>query len=315
MTVLKSSIFFPCKVIRNRIPKTGLILPRQIGFAVIPGIFFNPLQNLIKIKIEAPEVGISREREIRLQLQEDQAMPKTVQLFVTCIIDTLYPETGEAVVRVLQKAGVRVSFPPGQTCCGQPAFNAGLRAQASKMAIQTILAFEPYPGPVVVPSGSCASMIRHSYPELFANDPKWLPRALALVERTYEFSEFLVDVLGVTDLNARFDGRITYHSSCHLLRGLGVDRQPRALLASVREAEFVELPNSGDCCGFGGVFSVEHPEISTAMLERKITNLETCGASVVVSCDAGCVTNINGGLHRRGKTQRAVHIAEILDHN
>ena len=240
-------------------------------------------------------------------------MVETVQLFVTCIIDTLYPKTGEAVVRVLEKAGVNVSFPPGQTCCGQPAFNAGLRKEARKMAIQTIRAFENYPGPVVVPSGSCTTMIRHSYPELFAGDPVWLPRAQALVDRTYEFTEFLVDVLGVTDLGASFDGKMTYHSSCHLLRGLGVDRQPRALLSAVRNAEFVELPETTDCCGFGGVFSVEHPEISAAMLERKISNIETSGASLVVACDAGCITNINGGLHRRQKPPCAVHIAEILN--
>ena len=240
-------------------------------------------------------------------------MPITVQLFITCIIDTLYPETGEAVVRVLQRAGTRVSFPPGQTCCGQPAFNAGLRSQARQMAIHTIETFEPYPGPVVVPSGSCAAMIRHSYAELFADDPIWLPKALALAERTYEFTEYLVDQLGVTDLNARFEGKLTYHSSCHLLRGLGIDHQPRALLANVHEAEFVELPNTSDCCGFGGVFSVEHPEISGAMLERKIASLDATGASVVVACDSGCVTNINGGLHRRHKPQRATHIADILD--
>jgi L-lactate dehydrogenase complex protein LldE len=156
-------------------------------------------------------------------------------------------------------------------------------------------------------------MIRHSYSELFADDPIWLPRATALAERTYEFSEYLVDVLGVTNLQAGFEGRVTYHSSCHLLRGLGVDRQPRALLAAVRNAELVELPDTGDCCGFGGVFSIEHPEISAAMLDRKIANLEASGASIVVACDAGCVTNINGGLHRRHKPQRAVHIAEILD--
>jgi len=156
-------------------------------------------------------------------------------------------------------------------------------------------------------------MIRHSYAELFAGDPDWLPKALALAERTYEFSEYLVDELGITDVNARFDGQLTYHSSCHLLRGLGVDRQPRALLAKVKGAEFIELPNTTDCCGFGGVFSIEHPEISTAMLERKVTNLVMSGASVVVSCDAGCVTNINGGLHRQHKLQRAVHIADILD--
>jgi L-lactate dehydrogenase complex protein LldE len=251
--------------------------------------------------------------KFRLKLLVEYPMIGTVQLFVTCIIDTLYPEMGEAVVRVLQKAGVNVSFPPGQTCCGQPAFNAGLRADARKMAIQTIRAFETYPGPVVIPSGSCTAMIRHSYPELFAGDLHWLPRALALAERTYEFTEFLVDVLGVTDLGAVFTGRLTYHSSCHLLRGLGVDRQPRALLAAVQEAELVELPETSDCCGFGGVFSVEHPEISAAMLQRKIANLEASGASVVVACDAGCVTNINGGLHRQHKLQRAVHIAEILD--
>jgi L-lactate dehydrogenase complex protein LldE len=242
-------------------------------------------------------------------------MPTTVQLFVTCILDTLYPETGEAVVRVLQKAGASVSYPPGQTCCGQPAFNAGLREQARKMAIQTIRAFEPFPGPVVVPSGSCASMIRHSYAELFRDDPKWLPHAQALADRTYEFSEFLVDVLGVIDLNAQFNGKLTYHSSCHLLRELGVDRQPRLLLEAVHGAEFIELSGTSDCCGFGGVFSVEHPEISAAMLDRKIINIESTEAPVVVSCDAGCVTNINGGLHRKRKKQRSVHIAEILDHS
>jgi L-lactate dehydrogenase complex protein LldE len=236
----------------------------------------------------------------------------TIQLFVTCIIDTLYPETGEAVVRLLEKAGVRVSFPPDQTCCGQPAFNAGLRSQARQMAIQTLRAFENYPGPVVVPSGSCAAMVRHSYLELFAHDPEWLPKAQQLAERTYELTEYLVDVLGVTDLGVELNQRITYHSSCHLLRGLGVDRQPRQLLAAIHGAELVELTETGDCCGFGGVFSVEHPEISSAMLERKINNLEASGAEVVVACDAGCVTNINGGLHRKRKTLRAVHIADLL---
>lgn len=241
-------------------------------------------------------------------------MQKTVQLFITCLLDTLYPETGEAVVRVLQRAGARVSFPGGQTCCGQPAFNAGLRGQARQMAIQTIRAFEPFSGDVVVPSGSCASMIRHSYLELFRDDPKWLPRATALAKRTFEFSQFLVDVLGVTDLQAHFAGRITYHSSCHLLRELGVDRQPRQLLQAVHGAEFVELPHTADCCGFGGVFSVEHPELSTAMLERKMANVETSQAEVVVSCDAGCISNINGGLRRKGKPARAMHIADLLDH-
>jgi L-lactate dehydrogenase complex protein LldE len=240
-------------------------------------------------------------------------MTETVQLFVTCIIDTLYPEIGEAVVRVLERAGRRVEFPAGQTCCGQPAFNAGLRSQARPVAIHTIQVFEPTTGPVVIPSGSCAAMIRHGYLELFADDPQWLPRAQALAARTYEFSEFLVDYLGITDLGANYFGQLTYHPSCHLLRGLGVSRQPRVLLAGVRGAEFVELPHAEECCGFGGVFSVEHPEVSSAMLQRKVENIESSGAPVIVSCDAGCITHINGGLHRQGKNQRAVHIAEVLD--
>jgi len=239
-------------------------------------------------------------------------MTKTVQLFITCIVDSLYPKLGEAVVRVLEKAGAQVAFPPGQTCCGQPAFNAGMRMEARRMAMHTIRTFESESGSVVIPSGSCAAMVRHSYLELFRDDPEWRPRAKALAERTYELTEYLVDVLGVTDLGARFQGKLTYHSSCHLLRELGVRNQPQLLLEQVQEAELVELPGSQECCGFGGVFSVEHPEISAAMLERKLVNLDLTGAEVVVSCDAGCLTNINGGLHRRGKSQRAVHIAEIL---
>jgi L-lactate dehydrogenase complex protein LldE len=190
-------------------------------------------------------------------------MTLTVQLFITCLIDTLYPEVGEAVVRVLERAGVQVAFPDGQTCCGQPAFNAGMRLQARPLVMQTIQVFENTTGPVVVPSGSCAAMIRHGYLELFAEDPLWLPRAQALAQRTYEFSEFLVDVLKVTELGARFPGQVTYHRSCHLLRDLKVDRQPLALLRAVEDLQLVELPYSDECCGFGGVFSVEHPEISS----------------------------------------------------
>ena len=237
---------------------------------------------------------------------------ETVQLFVTCIVDTLYPQIGRDVVRVLQRLGLQVAFPTDQTCCGQPAFNAGMRAQARPIAQHTIQVFEKTSGPVVTPSGSCTAMIRHGYLELFANDPDWLERARALAARTYEFTEFLVDRLGVVDVGARFPGKITYHSSCHLLRDLGVDRQPRLLLAAVRDAEFIELPYSDECCGFGGVFSVEFPEISTAMLARKIANIEAIGSPCIVSGDAGCLTHINGGLHRQGKNQRAFHIAEIL---
>jgi len=216
-------------------------------------------------------------------------------------------------VSVLRRAAVQVEFPSGQTCCGQPAYNAGMHAQARPVAKHTISVFERTQGPIVIPSGSCTAMIRHGYPELFAGDPHWLPRAQALAEREIEFTEFLVDYADIVDLGARFPGPLTYHQSCHLLRDLGVDRQPRTLLAAVRDAEFIELPYANECCGFGGVFSAEHPEISTAMLERKIANIENSGAPLVVSCDAGCMSHINGGLHRQGKTPCVVHIAEILN--
>jgi L-lactate dehydrogenase complex protein LldE len=239
-------------------------------------------------------------------------MGETVQLFVTCLVDTLYPQVGEAVVHVLRRAGVQVEFPTGQTCCGQPAFNAGMRSQARAIAIHTIRVFEKTSRPVVIPSGSCAAMLRHSYLELFADDPVWLPRARSLAERTYEFTEFLVDYLGVTDIGAHYSGRLTYHPSCHLQRGLGIDHQPITLLGAVQGVELVQLPKADECCGFGGVFSVEHPEVSAAMLSRKIENFDSSGSPLLVACDAGCIANINGGLQRMGKPQLAVHIAEIL---
>jgi L-lactate dehydrogenase complex protein LldE len=238
---------------------------------------------------------------------------ETVQLFVTCLVDSLYPHVGEAVVRVLRRAGAEVAFPSDQTCCGQPAFNAGLWEQARPVACHTVQVFEGTRGPVVVPSGSCAAMLRHSYLELFAEDCEWLPRARALAERVFEFSEFLVDHLGVVDLGASCSGPLTYHPSCHLLREMQIARQPRLLLSAVRDAQLVDLPNFEQCCGFGGVFSAEFPQVSSAMLAKKIESIRSTGAPLVVSCDAGCITNINGGLHRRGLPQRAVHLAEILD--
>jgi L-lactate dehydrogenase complex protein LldE len=239
-------------------------------------------------------------------------MKPSVQLFVTCLIDTLQPQIGEAVVNVLEYVGVQVKFPTDQTCCGQPAFNAGMRFEARKMAKHTIQTFESDPAPIVIPSGSCAAMLRHGYPELFADDPEWLPRAERLASRTYEFTEFLVDVLHISDVGASHPGKATYHSSCHLLRELGVDRQPRALLANVRGLELIELPHREECCGFGGVFSVEHPEISAEMLKRKIQNIESTQTPLAIVCDTGCLMHIYGGLHKQGKPQRVVHIAEVL---
>lgn len=216
------------------------------------------------------------------------------------------------MVIVLQRCGVSVDFPSGQTCCGQPPFNAGLRSDARSMAEHTIRVFENAPGDIVIPSGSCATMIRQSYLELFEGDPVWYPRAKALASRTYEFTEYLVDMLKVTDVGARWDGKLAYHASCHLNRHLGIDRQPRALLAAVRGAEIVQLPASDDCCGFGGVFSVEHPELSAEMLKRKIGNLEASSSPTLVLADTGCRMHIAGGLHRQGKSQQVLHIAEIL---
>lgn len=239
-------------------------------------------------------------------------MPETVQLMITCLVDTFFPEVGEAMLKVLQRLGLQVEFPAQQTCCGQPAFNAGLRSQARPLAEHTLRVFEATRGPVIIPSGSCAVMLRHGYLELFADDPPWLERARALAERSFEFSEYLVDRMGVTDLGAFFDGPLSYHASCHLLRGLGVDRQPRSLLANVRRAEIVELPHADECCGFGGIFSVEHPELSAEMLKRKISHFESTKSPTLVVCDTGCLMHIQGGLKRQGKTQRVVHLAEIL---
>ncbi len=245
----------------------------------------------------------------------------TVQLFVTCLTDSFFPKTGEAVVEILQRLGLDVEFPQDQTCCGQPQFNAGLRKDARAIAEHTIRIFEKPPRSlrtsevlpdIVIPSGSCAHHFRHNLLELFEGDAEWYPRAEALSKRVFEFTEYLVDKLGVTDLGATWNGLLTYHPSCHTLRGINVDRQPRMLLQNVKGATLVELPNAHECCGFGGVMSVEHPELSAEWLKRKISNLESSNSPVLVVTDTGCLMHIAGGLHRQGKPQRVMHIAEIL---
>jgi len=237
----------------------------------------------------------------------------TIQLFITCLVDSFYPQTGEAIVDILRRLGVDVEFPRDQTCCGQPPFNAGLRAEARPIVEHTIRVFESTRGDIIVPSGSCAHMIKHGYPELFADDPIWLPRAKAVGDRVYEFTEYLVDKLGVTDLGATWNGTLTYHPSCHALRGMNINRQPRALLANVKGATLVELPEAESCCGFGGIFSVEHPELSAEWLKRKIGHFETTEAPTMVVTESGCLMHIAGGLHRQKKKQRIVHIAEVLN--
>jgi L-lactate dehydrogenase complex protein LldE len=238
----------------------------------------------------------------------------TVQLFITCLTDSFFPQTGQAVVDVLSRLGIDVDFARDQTCCGQPQFNAGLRKDARAIAEHTIKVFEKTKGNIVTPSGSCAHMFRNNYAELFEGDSIWHPRAKALAARTYEFTEYLVDKLGVTDVGAKWDGMLTYHPSCHTLRGINVDKQPRALLANVQGATLVELPHAEECCGFGGIMSVEHPELSAEWLKRKISNLEASQSPTLVVTDAGCLMHIAGGLNRQKKSQRVVHIAEVLNH-
>lgn len=235
----------------------------------------------------------------------------SVTLFIQCLVDSHYPEVAEAMVDVLHRLGISLSCPVDQTCCGQPAFNSGYRRQARIAARHFIEVFEAA-GIIVCPSGSCVNMVRHHYVELFQNDLQWLQRARNLARRTYEFSEYLVDVLGIDDLGARFDGRVTYHDSCHLLRGIGVKQQPRALLQKVSGIDFVEMRDSDYCCGFGGTFAVKYPEISDAMVTDKVKNIMDAKADVVVGCDMGCLMNIQGKLSRLGSRIKVMHLAQIL---
>lgn len=237
----------------------------------------------------------------------------TIQLFITCLTDSFFPETGTAVVEILNRLGIGLDFAPDQTCCGQPQFNAGLRKDARAVAEYTIKLFEKTSGDIVTPSGSCTHYFRHNLLELFEGDAEWYLRAEKFGERVFEFTEYLVDKLHVTDLGAKWDGLLTYHPSCHTLRGLNVDKQPRALLQNVRGATLVELPDAHECCGFGGVMSVEHPELSAEWLERKISNLQSTKSPTLVVTDAGCLMHIMGGLKRQGKKQRVIHIAEVLN--
>jgi L-lactate dehydrogenase complex protein LldE len=234
-----------------------------------------------------------------------------VSLMITCLGDALFPDVGVATVRLLRRLGVEVDFPPSQTCCGQPHFNSGYHDQARALARHTIGAFANGQT-VVAPSGSCAAMVKLEYPQLFHGDRRWHKRARDLAERTHELSDFLVNVLGVEDVGARYPGKATYHMACHL-RGLGLFTEPERLLRRVKDLEYVPLERSDECCGFGGSFSVRFPEISAAMVRDKAAFIEQTGADTVVATDAGCLMNIAGYLRRQGKTIRVVHLAEVLE--
>jgi L-lactate dehydrogenase complex protein LldE len=242
----------------------------------------------------------------------ERPRPARVALFVTCLGDVFYPEVGEATVRLLHRLGIAVDFPLGQTCCGQPAFNAGFHQPAKDVARRnlTLFAHAEY---IIVPSGSCAAMWRVFYPELFADDPVLGEQTEALAARTYELAEFLVQVVGVERLGAVFHGKVAYHASCHLLRELGVVEEPHRLMRQVEGAELVPMDLAEQCCGFGGTFAVKYPEISDAMLQKKIASLKRAGADTLVSCDAGCLMHIAGRLRRQGETIRIMHLAELLN--
>jgi L-lactate dehydrogenase complex protein LldE len=237
---------------------------------------------------------------------------RVVQLFVTCLVDAFYPNVGAATVELLERLGWTVEFPWDQTCCGQPAFNAGFTTEARKMAVHTLEVLDATDGPIVLPSGSCAEMIVHHIPGLVADQPALAARAERVAARTRELTSFLVDELGVTDVGATASGTVTYHPSCHGLRGLGLTHQPQALIDAVAGAERVELPDATECCGFGGLFSVKMPDVSGAMLTTKLDNVEASGADTLVGGDVSCLMHMEGGLRKRGSSMRVCHIAELL---
>ena len=237
--------------------------------------------------------------------------PRRAALMVTCLGDMFYPEAAVSIVRLLRRLDVAVDFPAGQTCCGLPLFNSGYHREAAAVARRTAALFRDAEH-VLVPSGSCAWMVTHEYPGLMP-DAGAKAEALALAARTYELSQFLVRVLGRTEFASAVRGRVTYHDSCHLLRGLHEAHSPRTLLERLRGAALVELSGSDECCGFGGSFSVRLPEVSSQILAKKLANVESTGAGCLVACDAGCLMQMRGGLERAKSRVRALHLAELLD--
>ena len=235
-----------------------------------------------------------------------------VALFVTCLVDQMWTSVGASTVAVLRRVGCEVEFDNRQTCCGQPAFNTGYRDEARQVAQRFISIFEESKADAIVsPSGSCTAMVHH-YPELFAGDKEWEPRAKAMAARTHELSVFLVRVLKIDDVGASWSGRLTWHDACHGLRDLNLKSEPRKLIRNVRGVELVELENAEACCGFGGTFSVKYPEISVAILDQKIEAIERSGVNAVVSGDASCLMQIGGRLSRNRSNVRVMHLAELL---
>ncbi len=239
-------------------------------------------------------------------------MPIKAQLFITCLAEQFVPGVLTRMVRLLERLDVQVAFPERQTCCGQPFFNSGYQTQARDLARQWLEVFGRTDGFIVSPSGSCVDMVRHHYPHLFPPGTPEHHLAEETATRTFEFTQFLVQHLKVTDVGARFPRKVTYHASCHLLRGLGARDEPKALLRKVQGLELLPLSSEETCCGFGGTFSVIYPEVSRAMMEAKVKSIQESGAEVVVACDAGCLMNIAGGLRKANSPIKAMHLIEVL---
>jgi L-lactate dehydrogenase complex protein LldE len=235
-----------------------------------------------------------------------------VQLFFTCLVDTFFPETGEATLRLLRHFGVETFSPKEQTCCGKPSDSGGYLYESRKGAEHFLSVFGRSTDPIVIPSGSCASMVKHRYPELFRDDARLEAQAVAVANRVCELSWFLVHVLKAHQAGLKGSGAITYHASCRLTRELGVREEPLALLRSLDGARFVPMPTADRCCGFGGTFMAKMPEISMALADEKLDDILSVGADVVVGCDHGCLMNIQDAIRRRGASVQVKHIAVAL---
>lgn len=239
---------------------------------------------------------------------------KNLELFVTCLADTFYPDAAQATVNVLEKLGYTIKYPAKQTCCGQPMYNAGYFDQSRKVARHTVKTFLDSDKPIIVPSSSCAAMIRHHYLELFKDDPDWLEKAKQVSKRTFEFCEFLVKELKVdlSGLNMRFTDSVTFHRSCHY-RSLDMADEPISLIQQIPNIDYRPLRNIDQCCGFGGTFSVKFPHVSEHMVEEKCQAIYETEADWLIFGDAGCIMNIAGYANRIGRPINAMHVAELLD--
>jgi L-lactate dehydrogenase complex protein LldE len=234
------------------------------------------------------------------------------QLFITCLGDQFYTSTLQNMTHLLERLGVELTFPPEQTCCGQPLFNNGFEDKTRPVAQNFMNAFSKSDAPIIGPSGSCVSMVKHHYPSLFRDETPEHANAVDVASRIYEFTDYLVNVLEVTDVGAIYPHKVTYHASCHYLREMGLKTEAKTLLNAVEDLELIPLQEEETCCGFGGAFTVTYPEVSRSMMDRKVKCVLASGADTLVTCEPGCLMNVAGGLHKAGSDIRAMHIIDIL---